>query len=155
MPRSGFVVVTGLLIASAVNAEPSTDVAAAGATLDDFHKAAAQADEKRYFSHFAPEGVFLGTDPNERWTVAEFQKFSHPYFARGKAWTYEPFDRHVVVVGDFATFDEALRNTKYGLCRGTGALRRIGGAWKLVQYSLSFPVQNHLAEKVVAILKGG
>jgi hypothetical protein len=144
-----------LIVVCSASAEATTDVSGVSAQLDDFHLAATQANEGRYFSHFAPEGVFLGTDPTERWTVAEFQKFAHPYFAKGKAWTYEPRDRHVVVTGDFATFDEALHNAKYGICRGTGALRRIGGEWKIVQYSLSFPVQNALAEKVVALLKGG
>ena len=40
-------------------------------TLDDFHLAASQADAKRYFGYFAPEGVFLGTDGGERWTVED------------------------------------------------------------------------------------
>lgn len=151
----GALVFAMLLVTMPAFAAPPDDIATIDAQLDSFHRAAAQADEARYFAHFAPEGVFLGTDPTERWTVAEFQKFAHPYFAKGKAWTYEPSDRHVVVTGDFATFDESLRNAKYGLCRGTGALRRIGGEWKIVQYSLSFPVQNALAEKVIGILKGG
>ena len=36
--------------------------------LDDWHAAAAAADEDRYFAHFAPDAIFLGTDASERWT---------------------------------------------------------------------------------------
>lgn len=134
-------------------AEPA-DVTAISQVLNDFHRAAATGDEARYFDHFAPEGVFLGTDPAERWTVEGFRTFAHPYFARGKAWVYQPSDRHVTVIGDTAIFDEALHNEKYGLCRGTGALRRIGGDWKIMQYSLSFPIPNGLALRVLALLRG-
>jgi hypothetical protein len=139
----------------AATAEEPADVRAIAHVLDDFHHAAAVGEEERYFGHFAPEGVFLGTDPTERWTVDAFRTFAHPYFARGKAWVYEPIDRHVTVTGDLAVFDEALRNEKYGICRGTGALRRIGGAWKIVQYSLSFPIPNAEAMKVLEMIAAG
>jgi ketosteroid isomerase-like protein len=117
-------------------------------TLDDFHHAAAVADEVRYFNHLAPDGVFLGTDPGERWTTAEFRAYAHPHFAAGKGWTYVPRVRHVTVEGDVAWFDELLDNAKYGACRGTGVLRRVGGEWKIALYSLTFLVPNDLAEKV-------
>ena len=55
--------------------------------IDDFHLAASEANESRYFSHFAAEGVFLGTDAHERWTVDEFRAYAHPHFAKGKAWS--------------------------------------------------------------------
>ena len=58
------------------------------AVLDDWHAAAAAADEGRYFGHFAPGAVFLGTDATERWTVDEFRRYAHPYFAKGKAWSF-------------------------------------------------------------------
>src|SRR5262245_72631 len=57
-------------------------------TLDALHKAAAKADEKAYFDLYAKSAVFLGTDATERWTLEEFKAFAHPYFAKGKAWTY-------------------------------------------------------------------
>ena len=55
------------------------------AVLDDWHAAAAAADEERYFRHFAPNAVFLGTDATHRWTVEEFRRYAHPFFAKGKA----------------------------------------------------------------------
>jgi len=126
---------------------PAAEVAAA---LDDFHDAAAKADAKRYFGRFAPEGVFLGTDPEERWTLAEFRKLFAPRFEGRSAWIYVPQSRQVTLQGGaFATFDEVLGNARYGVCRGTGALRKIEGEWKLIQYNLSIPIPNALAPEFV------
>ncbi len=128
-------------------AAPADLTASAGAVLDDFHDAAAKADEDRYFAHFHPQGLFLGTDASERWTLEEFKAFAMPYFQRDTAWTYEPGLRHISVSedGQWAWFDEALTNAKYGRCRGTGTLRRASGQWKIVQYHLTMPIPNDLA----------
>src|SRR4051812_33903192 len=64
--------------------------AAIHAMLDDWHRAAASADEARYFSHFTSDAIFLGTDKTERWDLRAFQTFAHPYFAKGKAWNFTP-----------------------------------------------------------------
>jgi ketosteroid isomerase-like protein len=121
--------------------------AEARATLDDFHAAAAAADGARYFGHFAADGVFLGTDATERWTVDAFRAYAKPHFDAGKGWTYTATDRHVDVDagGAYAWFDELLANAKLGPCRGSGVLRREAGAWKVVQYNLSIPIPNDLA----------
>ncbi len=121
--------------------------------LDDFHDAASKADEERYFSHFAPEGVFLGTDATERWTVDEFREYVHPYFSKGEGWTYVPRHRHVGVDGDFAWFDEVLDNENYGELRGSGSMRRINGEWKILQYNLTFLVPNDKAKRVVDVIR--
>ncbi len=117
------------------------------AVLDDFHAAAAAADEKRYFGHFATDGVFLGTDDTERWTKEQFRAYAKPHFDKGKGWTYTVVERHVGVdeEGRYAWFDERLANEKLGPCRGSGVLRREGAAWKVVQYNLTIPVPNDLA----------
>src|SRR5581483_3168759 len=96
--------------------------AEAAATLDDFHAAAAAADGARYFGHFAADGVFLGTDATERWTLDEFRAYAKPHFDAGKGWTYHAKDRHVSVdtKGAYAWFDELLENAKLGTCRGSG-----------------------------------
>jgi len=126
---------------------------AVAAALDAFHRAASKADEERYLGAFAPEGVFLGSAPGERWTVEEFRAFVRPYFSRGRGWTYRPRagGRHVGVSADglFAWFDEVLDNDKYGECRGSGVLRRIGESWKIVQYELVIPIPNEIAPEVV------
>lgn len=116
--------------------------------LDDFHDAAAKADGQRYFAHFADDGVFLGTDATERWTLAEFKEFAKPYFEKGKGWTYTSRNRRVNLTpdGNTAWFDELLDNAKLGECRGSGVLIRVGDTWKVSQYILSIPIPNPLAE---------
>ena len=139
----------------AVNAEVAR--ADVSRTLDDFHDAAARADEGRYFAHFAPGGVFLGTDGSERWDVAAFRAYAHPHFAKGTGWTYRATERHIDVAPDrtVAWFDETLANESYGPCRGTGVLRKIGGEWKIAQYNLTIPIPNELAKTVVEMIRGG
>jgi ketosteroid isomerase-like protein len=127
------------------------ETAAVGRVLDDWHGAAARADGERYFGHFAPDAVFLGTDATERWTVAEFRAFAAPYFDRGQGWTYTPRTRNVALSADGRTawFDEVLDNASYGECRGTGVLRKAAGAWKIAHYSLTIPIPNDVAKEVV------
>src|SRR5690606_26986076 len=119
--------------------------------LDDFHAAAAQADAQRYFAHFAPEGVFLGTDPEERWTVDEFRAWAKPAFARESAWIFVPRRRNVQIApgGDVAWFDEVAGSAHFGDCRGTGALRRVDGVWRVALYDLTVPIPNALVLDVV------
>ena len=123
--------------------------------LDDWHDAAAKADETRYFGAMAPEFVFLGTDATERWDVAAFREFAHPYFAKGTAWTFVPRDRHVILAPskDVAWFDEKLDSATYGECRGSGVMRRIDGVWKVAHYNLTIPIPNDLAKTVVGMIR--
>lgn len=126
-----------------------------GAVLTDFHDAAAKADAKRYFEHFAPGAIFIGTDATERWTVEEFQAFAEPYFSKGRGWTYVASERHTYVSDDGQTawFDELLDNDNYGVTRGTGVLVRIDGRWRLTQYHLTIPVPNDLATQLVELIR--
>src|SRR4051812_46924480 len=84
----------------AVAPAPGQAVTAINQVIDDWHHAAAVADEAKYFGYTAPEFVFMGTDATERWDVSSFRAYAHPYFAAGRAWTLVPRDRHVVVAGD-------------------------------------------------------
>lgn len=133
-----------LLIAKAeVHASEETTIAA---VLDSFHAAASRADAGAYFSLFAPDGVFIGTDATERWTVPEFKEYAKTAFDAGRGWTYVPQSRHITVeTGErphVAWFDELLMNQDFGVTRGTGVLMKIEGAWKVEQYSLSLPIPN-------------
>ncbi len=67
--------------------EAVDDANAVEVVLDDFHRAASEADGEAYFGLFAAEGVFLGTDATERWTVDEFRAYAKPHFDRGRGWT--------------------------------------------------------------------
>ena len=88
----------GRLPAEAVMQAHPNDDASIVTVLDDFHDAAARADEPRYFDHFADDGVFLGTDATERWDVNAFRAYAHPHFAKGKAWDMHAVRRHVTVL---------------------------------------------------------
>lgn len=126
--------------------------AAIAAVMDDFHLAAAQADESRYFGHFDEGAVFLGTDATERWTKAEFQAYAHPYFAKGRAWSFRATRRAITLSSDGKTawFDEDLATPNLGPCRGSGVLALKDGVWKIAQYNLAFTVPNGVAKDVKA-----
>lgn len=136
-------------------AHGSNDERAVAAVLDEFSEAASKADSIRYFALFAPDGVFLGTDATERWTVDEFRAFVEPYFSKGQGWTYTPRDRHIAfdTRGTTAWFDESLWNDSYGVCRGTGVLVKQKDGWKIAQYNLTIPIPNDLAKEIVARIR--
>jgi len=125
------------------------------AVLDDWHDAAARADEARYFAHFAPYAVFLGTDATERWNVDAFRAYAHPHFAAGKAWRFRAVRRSLTIAGDVAWFDEDLATEKLGPARGSGVLVRREGEWRIVQYDLSIPIPNDRFPAVRAIIAEG
>ncbi|MEO7255159.1 MAG: nuclear transport factor 2 family protein [Casimicrobium sp.] len=134
---------------SAVYASPSED--AAKRLLDGFHSNASKAQFNAYFAAFAPDGVFIGTDATERWTVEQFKAYAKPHFDKGRGWTYSVAERHLNVSADgrHASFDELLDNAGLGRCRGTGVLRMVDGQWRIEQYHLTIPVPNELATEVV------
>jgi tetratricopeptide (TPR) repeat protein len=122
--------------------------------LDDWHAAAARADEAAYFAAFAPEGVFLGTDATERWDVTAFRAYAHPRFATGKAWSFHATRRAVAVSADgqLAWFDEDLATERLGPARGSGVVASVGGAWKIAQYNLTTVVPNDRFDAVRAAI---
>lgn len=125
------------------------------AALDDFHDAAAKADGPRYFGRFTKNGVFLGTDGTERWTVDEFKKWSEPYFKEAPGWIFIPLDRQMTLEDDGRTawFNETPWSLAYGPCRGTGLLRKAAdGTWKVAQYDLTIPIPNDLSDEVAKMI---
>ena len=123
--------------------------------LDTFHQAAANADQKLYFSLLDEQAVFLGTDGSERWSRKEFYDFVTPYFSQGRGWTYKPRERNITLIStnengeQIVFFDELLDNDSYGECRGSGVLRLTSKGWKILQYNLSIPIPNGISSKVV------
>jgi hypothetical protein len=139
------------------NLPPDTTIvdAEVARVLDDWHDAAAKADEERYFAHFAEGGVFMGTDAKERWTVPEFKAYAHPHFAKGKAWSFHATRREVTFRQGVAWFDEDLDTPNLGLARGSGVLVRDDrGTWKIAHYNLSVPIPNERFKEVKAIIEG-
>jgi len=123
--------------------------------LDTFHQAAANADQKLYFSLLDEQAVFLGTDGSERWSRKEFYDFVTPYFSKGRGWTYKPRERNITLIStsengeQIVFFDELLDNDSYGECRGSGVIRLTSNGWKILQYNLSIPIPNGISSKVV------
>ncbi|MBI3548348.1 MAG: nuclear transport factor 2 family protein [Elusimicrobia bacterium] len=150
---NGTLILAFLLSAHAycASAEPAAEIAA---TLDDWHDAAAKADETRYFGHFAPDGVFLGTDATERWNVEQFRAYAHPYFAKGKAWTLKARDRHVSLSPDGGTawFDEKVDSPKYGEGRGSCVLVKLKDGWRISQYNYTVPIPNEKFSDVLKVI---
>lgn len=143
-----------LLIVLAV-LQPADNKTPVNAVLDDWHRAAAEADEGRYFSHFTADGVFLGTDATERWTRDEFRKWAAPHFARKKAWSFKATRRHVTLArdGSIAWFDEELATPNLGPARGSGVLVKEGDTWKIAQYNLSVPIPNDVFDQVKKVIE--
>jgi uncharacterized protein (TIGR02246 family) len=131
---------------------------AIAALLDDWHGAAASADEERYFAHFTPDAVFLGTDATERWDLGAFRAFAHPFFARGKAWSFRAV-RRAVILGPgalIAWFDEDLDTPNMGPARGSGVLvrERLGAPFRIAHYNLALTIPNDRMDEVKALLAG-
>ncbi len=147
-----------VVVCCAGQAQPdgrSGDVRAVAGVLEDLHDAASKADGERYFSLFAPEAVFFGTDATERWPLEEFRRYASQRFEAGSGWTYHASRRHIYFSQDRRTawFDEVLVNAKYGECRGTGVLVKRRSGWKIAQYNLSIPIPNEIALEVVGMIK--
>jgi hypothetical protein len=123
--------------------------------LDGFHHAAATSDGTDYFDRFAADGIFMGTDASERWTVAELMVYAKPRFAQGRGWTYHKLERHIMLdaTGQVGWFDEILDNDSLGRCRGTGVVTRHNNGWKLNHYSLTLLIPNSVADEVGALIQ--
>ncbi len=125
--------------------------------LDDLNDAAAHSDLARYFGHYAPGAVFLGTDATERWDLAAFHAYADPHFAQGKGWVFHATRRAVSFSADGAVawFDEDLLGAKLGPARGSGVLvRDPQGRWQIVQYNLALTVPNERFDAVRAVADG-
>jgi len=121
--------------------------------LTDFHAAAAEPDADRYLAYLAPDAVFFGTDPAERWTRDEYVELVRPLLEQGVQIVNRPVEQNVFVSddGNMAWFDETLDKPKYGEMRATGVLRRTDDGWKLVQFHLTFPIPNEIVTDVVKL----
>ncbi len=122
--------------------------------LDNWHKAAAYANEEAYFNKMDDNAIYMGTDATERWTKSEFQEWAKPYFNKGKAWNFKVVSRHIYFSDDnnSAWFDETL-DTWMGDIRGSGVLVYKNNEWKIKHYNLSVPIPNEAINEVLPIIK--
>ena len=120
--------------------------------LDNWHKAAAEANFDVYFSTMDNESIFIGTDATENWNKQEFIAFAKPYFDKGKAWNFTALERNIYFSkdGKMAWFDELL-DTQMKICRGSGVLVKAGKEWKIKHYVLSMTIPNENTDEVIKL----
>ncbi|ADR20993.1 hypothetical protein MATR_13790 [Marivirga tractuosa] len=111
--------------------------------MDDWHKAAATADEDVFFGSMAEKGVYLGTDKTEKWTRDEMAEWANEYFQRESAWSFTAIQRDVYFSedGNTAWLNEKL-DTWMGICKGTAVLVFKEDEWKIALYDLSVTIDN-------------
>ncbi len=131
-------------------AQENLQQVAASSTLDQWHRAASDADFDSYFNLMTEDAVFIGTDATENWQLDEFKAFSKPYFDKGKAWSFKSLERNIYTAGDLIYFDELL-DTQMGICRGSGVLKTENGVWKIAHYVLSIAVPNDNVSSLTAL----
>lgn len=120
--------------------------------VDQWHKAAADADFDTYINLMTNDAVFIGTDATENWQLAEFKAFAKPYFDRGKAWSFTPIERNIYTANGVVYFDELL-STQMGICRGSGVLKKENGSYRIAHYVLSIAVPNENVESLTKLKK--
>lgn len=122
--------------------------------IDNWHIAAAMADEDTFFGSMTPDAVYIGTDASERWQRDEFRTWAAKAFERESAWDFKPSDRHIALAADgrSAWWDELL-DTWMGVCRGSGVLVRTPEGWKIQHYHLSVTVPNDKIRQFIELVK--
>ena len=120
--------------------------------LDQWHKDAAESNFDAYFNKMSDNGIFIGTDALENWTVAEFKEFTKPFFDEKNTWDFKTLERNIYFSPDNSMiwFDELL-DTWMGICRGSGVLIKDGNNWKIAHYVLSVSIPNENIKEVIAI----
>ena len=141
-----------VLICFGCNTPKPTETAKAEVNeiLDQWHKAAAEANFDNYFNALSEDAIFIGTDATENWNKTDFMAYSKPYFDRGKAWSFTTLERNVFITDDGKTawFDELL-NTQMKICRGSGILTNENNQWKIKHYVLSMTIPNENSDVVI------
>ena len=147
-------ILTALIAAFSLSGDKKTEEV--NRVLDQWHRAASEANFEAYFSLMSEESVFIGTSPGERWDKKQFMEFSKPYFDRGKAWDFKSLSRNISFSDDGKTawFDEVL-DTWMMDCSGSGVLKKSKGKWKIVFYDLHVLVENEKMDSFLKLRKDG
>lgn len=143
------VLVTCLLLSALSFAQQNKEVNTA---IEQWHKAAADANFDAYFGLMTDDAIFIGTDPTENWGYKDFKAFSKPYFDKGKAWSFSTLERNIFADGSIAWFDELL-DTHMGICRGSGVLQKTADGWKIKHYVLSMTIPNDNVSEIKKLKK--
>ena len=145
-----FILLLGICIIGSCNTAPKSidrndEIDILNTFIDNWHHAAAIANENVFFGSLDSNAVYLGTDPQERWLKHEFMEWGIKYFERDTAWAFIPYNRIWEFSDDlqYAWFDELLE-THMGICRGSGVVKRYKDGWKIKHYNLALTLPNEL-----------
>lgn len=121
--------------------------------MNQWHKAAATADEDLFFGSMTIDGIYIGTDASERWLRDEMKEWAKKYFERDTAWDFTTTERDVYWSKDEQTawFEESL-DTWMGICRASGVLIMTEEGWKITHYHLSVTVPNELVQDFIKLV---
>ncbi len=138
----------------ACQTEPDNHEKAIHTLMDNWHKAAAEADEDTFFGSMTSDGIYLGTDASERWLRDDMKEWSKQYFERESAWAFTASKREIYFSEDGKTawFEEML-DTWMGTCRGSGVLNLTWEGWKIKHYDLSIMVPNDVVKDYLKLLE--
>lgn len=122
--------------------------------MDNWHQAAATADADAFFGTMTQDGIYLGTDPSERWLRDELRSWAGKAFEREVAWAFTPRDRvwYFNPSQDVAWFEELL-DTWMGTCRGSGVMVKTAEGWKLKHYNLAVTIANEKIKGFIELTK--
>jgi len=133
----------------------STNLAVLDTIMNQWHHAAATADEDTFFGTLSQDGIYLGTDATERWLRDSMAVWADPYFQRETAWAFTPRERYWYFSDDGQTawFEEHL-DSWMGVVRGSGVLTKVdvpntlGNHWELRHYNLAMAIPNEHMDAV-------
>ena len=132
--------------------EANPEPALIDSLLNAWHQAAATPDSNAYFGLMDSSAVFIGTDPEERWTPEEFRGYVMPFFREGRGWDFKAVERNMrPLAPGMLVFDEKL-DTWMGPCLSTGIMQLRDGQWKIMHYHLAFTVPNEDIKEVLEML---
>lgn len=122
--------------------------------MDNWHKAAATADEELFFGSMTDDGIYLGTDKTEKWTRDEMAKWADEYFQKESAWSFTATQRDVYFSedGKIAWLNEKL-DTWMGVCKGTAVLVLKPEGWKIALYDLSVTIDNDKIDQFLELVE--
>ncbi|WKK78357.2 nuclear transport factor 2 family protein [Marivirga salinae] len=122
--------------------------------MDNWHKAAATADEELFFGSMTEEGIYLGTDKTEKWTRDEMEEWANEYFQKESAWSFIATERDVYFSedGNTAWLNEKL-DTWMGVCKGTAVLVLKENGWEIALYDLSVTIDNEKIDQFLELIK--
>lgn len=122
--------------------------------LDDWHHAAATADEVLFFGSMTKDAIYLGTEAGERWLRDELKEWSKEFFAKDSAWDFTPSNRMIYFSSDrkIAWFEESLA-TWMGPCLGSGVMELTEEGWKIKHYHLGVTVPNAKIKSFIELME--